>query len=342
MDHRVLTQRFAGTSYAHLLRPRALVAPSRKFIYRRCSGPSESASGNKVASTSETATRAEKEDSKGTSHASIVKAESEPTSQPSDLPWLPGSSSSSDEEMDDDNQNNTTALASLAVPVLGIGLLLGGGYFFKDSIRDFLQFFITAVEDWGPAGYAAYAFMYIALEVLCVPAIPLTMTAGAIFGPEAGTAMVSACATIAATIAFLIARYAAREKVLAIASNNKRWASIDRAIGKDGLKFVTLLRLSPLLPLAASNYLYGLTSVDLGPYVLGSFLGMLPGTYAFVSAGDFGAAVLMNGEGSLEVSPLQIGVGLAVTVVALGFIGQLAKKAIEDADREEEEGGSGL
>jgi uncharacterized membrane protein YdjX (TVP38/TMEM64 family) len=39
---------------------------------------------------------------------------------------------------------------------------------------------------------------------------------------------------------------------------------------------VTLLRLSPLLPLAISNYLYGLTSVDLGSYVLGSWLGMLP------------------------------------------------------------------
>ena len=46
-----------------------------------------------------------------------------------------------------------------------------------------------------------------------------------------------------------------------------------------------LLRLSPLLPLALSNYLYGLTSVDFAPYVLGSWLGMLPGTFAYVSAG---------------------------------------------------------
>ena len=49
---------------------------------------------------------------------------------------------------------------------------------------------------------------------------------------------------------------------------------------------VLLLRLSPLLPLALSNYLYGLTSVDFVPYVLGSWLGMLPGTIAYVSAGE--------------------------------------------------------
>jgi uncharacterized membrane protein YdjX (TVP38/TMEM64 family) len=73
--------------------------------------------------------------------------------------------------------------------------------------------------------------------------------------------------------------------VLSIAAKNPKWAAIDKAIGRDGFKFVTLLRLSPLLPLAASNYLYGLTSVELGPYVLGSWLGMLPGTWAYVGAG---------------------------------------------------------
>jgi len=48
---------------------------------------------------------------------------------------------------------------------------------------------------------------------------------------------------------------------------------------------VTLLRLSPLLPLALSNYFYGLTSVDLASYVAGSWLGMLPGTVLYVIAG---------------------------------------------------------
>lgn len=66
-------------------------------------------------------------------------------------------------------------------------------------------------------------------------------------------------------------------QIAALAYKNKRFAAIDRAISRNGLKFVTLLRLSPLLPLSISNYLYGLTSVDLGSYVLGSWLGMLPG-----------------------------------------------------------------
>lgn len=147
------------------------------------------------------------------------------------------------------------------------------------------------------------AFIIPAQELLAVPAIPLTMTAGAIFGVIPGTAIVSVSATAAAAASFLIARYVAHDKVQAIAQQHPRWAAIDRAIGKDSFRVVTLLRLSPLLPLAVSNYLYGLTSVELMPYVLGSWLGMLPGTCAYVAAGAYGADALA-GSGSDGASRL--------------------------------------
>ena len=48
--------------------------------------------------------------------------------------------------------------------------------------------------------------------------------------------------------------YVARERVLEYARSHPRFAAIDRAIGADGFRVVFLLRLSPLLPLSASNY----------------------------------------------------------------------------------------
>ena len=77
-------------------------------------------------------------------------------------------------------------------------------------------------------------------------------------------------------------------QIQGLAKDNPKFAAVDRAIGRQSLKVVTLLRLSPLLPLALSNYLYGLTSVDLGSYVLGSWLGMLPGTIAYVTVSALG------------------------------------------------------
>ena len=55
--------------------------------------------------------------------------------------------------------------------------------------------------------------MYTLLEILAVPAVPLTMTAGIIFGPVPGVIVVSGASTTAATLSFLIARYAARDRV---------------------------------------------------------------------------------------------------------------------------------
>lgn len=48
-------------------------------------------------------------------------------------------------------------------------------------------------------------------------------------------------------------------QVLQLAKDNPKYKAIDRAIGKESFKVVTLLRLSPLLPLALSNYIYGIT-----------------------------------------------------------------------------------
>mmetsp|Transcript_7113 Transcript_7113/g.12223 ORF Transcript_7113/g.12223 Transcript_7113/m.12223 type:complete len:385 (-) Transcript_7113:847-2001(-) len=218
-----------------------------------------------------------------------------------------------------------------AISLLGVAFLLGGGFLFKDQIKTSLEWFITVIDDYGPWGYVAYFTLYVLLEVLALPAVPLTMTAGAIFGSSQGTALVSVAGTLAATIAFLIARYLARDKVRAFAYKKvPRFQAIDRAIGRDGLKFVTLLRLSPLLPLAASNYLYGLTSVDLGSYVLGSWIGMLPGTYAYVHAGAVGRAFMEGNTGEFSVETWQVGVGLAATVLALAFVGRLAQAAIEE------------
>ena len=163
---------------------------------------------------------------------------------------------------------------------------------------------------------------YLLVQVLAIPAVPLTMSAGLIFGTLYGTILVSISGTVcshfveygfvwrsfeslcnhvflvcsrlnknlhhwqtqhiwnvanckllqlAATVAFLIARYLARDRILKLAKDNKKFLAIDKAIGEDGFRVVTLLRLSPLLPFSLGNYLYGLTSVQLGPYVLGRY-----------------------------------------------------------------------
>ena len=80
-----------------------------------------------------------------------------------------------------------------------------------------------------------------------------------------GFLAVSAGATLGAALAFLVARFIARDKIEAMARGNEKFQRIDSAIGKQGAKLVFLLRLSPVIPFSLSNYFYGLTDVKFWP-----------------------------------------------------------------------------
>jgi uncharacterized membrane protein YdjX (TVP38/TMEM64 family) len=105
-------------------------------------------------------------------------------------------------------------LVTSAAAVAGLLLLIGGAALFQEPLRNFLQYFSTIIEDLGPMGVVVYMAVYAGLEILAVPAIPLTMTAGALFGIVPGSLITSLAGAVAAAVSFLIARYVARDRVL--------------------------------------------------------------------------------------------------------------------------------
>jgi len=55
-----------------------------------------------------------------------------------------------------------------------------------------------------------------------------------------------------------------------------KWSSLNNALQKEGPLLVTiLLRLSPVLPVTPASYILALTDIGLGPFTLGTVLGML-------------------------------------------------------------------
>ncbi|KAK4794802.1 hypothetical protein SAY86_012796 [Trapa natans] len=272
------------------------------------------------------------------------------TTAPRSLKWFStpkedegdGGDGSDEPKNEDDSgglEGDTAVKGTLLAGVLLIGVVGGFasvGYIYRDQINAFLNQLSTFIDGYGPAGYAVFVAVYTGLEILAIPAIPLTMSAGLLFGSLIGTVIVSISGTLAASVAFLIARYFARERILKLVEGNKKFLAIDKAIGENGFRVVTLLRLSPLLPFSLSNYLYGLTSVKFFPYVLGSWLGMLPGSWAYVSAGAFGRAIIqdeseigsLGGNGQL----LTLGLGLLATAVAATYVTRLAKDAVKDIE----------
>ena len=174
---------------------------------------------------------------------------------------------------------------------------------------------------------------YIVATVAFVPGSVLTLAAGAIFGLGSGLLYVWIAASMGATASFLLSRYIARQIIEDRIHENVRFAAIDRAIGREGLKIVVLLRLNPILPFNLLNYALGLTSVSFSDYVLAS-LGMLPGTFLYIYYGKVAGDVAMLAGGASMRGPgyyAILGLGLVATIVLTTLVTRTARKALQEA-----------
>ena len=196
-------------------------------------------------------------------------------------------------------------------------------------MQELLRSFQGWVTGLGPLGWVLYALVYAVCCVLFVPGSILTLGAGALYGLWTGTAIVLAGATLGATLSFLLAKSVLRKKIERMTAGNAKFTALDRAIAKEGAKIVFLIRLSPVFPFTYINYAFGLTGVRTAPYVLASFVGMIPGTFAYVYLGS-AAAGAASGEANTTKKIVQI-VGAAVAFSVTIFVARIATKAIRTA-----------
>lgn len=193
-------------------------------------------------------------------------------------------------------------------------------------IGDWLESFKSWVQGVGPVGYVLYVLVYAVCCVLLVPALALTLGAGAIFGFLGGAIVNVIGATLGATAAFLLARGVLRHRVERMTSGSAKFAALDRAITREGTKIMWLVRVSGFPPFTWVNYAFGLTGISLGPFLMTTFFGIIPGTIAFTYAGAAGAAAL-SGSGNRAI--------LIVTaigaVLVSAFIARIATQAIRKA-----------
>jgi uncharacterized membrane protein YdjX (TVP38/TMEM64 family) len=193
--------------------------------------------------------------------------------------------------------------------------------------------FIQWVKGMGPMGGALYAVFYIAGTALFFPGLPLTLGAGFIYGAVIGTLVVSPASVAGASLAFLIARYLARDWVTLRLKKYPQAAAIDRAIEKSGFKVVILLRLQPVIPFNMLNYALGLTSIRWRDYALASWIGMLPATILYVYLGSIMSDVsdLLRGRPNSGVAGrVLLWGGLLSLVVLVWWLGRIAKRALRE------------
>lgn len=141
----------------------------------------------------------------------------------------------------------------------------------------------------GVAGAALFAIGYGLITLTPLPKAVLSIAAGVIWGFGAGLLIVYLGALIGAGLAFTIGRALGRDAVEKF--TGARIDRVDRILRRRGLLTVIGARLIPVLPFTVINYAAGLTSLRRRDYAVGTMIGIIPGTMAYVGLGAFGTTV---------------------------------------------------
>jgi uncharacterized membrane protein YdjX (TVP38/TMEM64 family) len=187
----------------------------------------------------------------------------------------------------------------LPLAALAAGLVI----FFALGLHRYLSFgalaenrdlLIRLVEDHPVTAPLAYISVYALAVAFSIPgAVVLTIAGGFLFGTWAGGLFVVVGATIGAVGVFLAARTAFGEGLRRRAGP---WiARLEAGFRENALSYLLVLRLVPLFPFWLVNLVPAFLGVPLTTYALGTFVGIIPGSFVYASVGNGLGAVFDAG-----------------------------------------------
>ncbi len=158
------------------------------------------------------------------------------------------------------------------------------------------------------ASVLAFVALYIGAASLSLPGCPiLTATGGMLFGWLVGGVATVVGATIGATILFLIARSAVGGMLNERASP---WlGKLRLGFKENALSYLLFLRLVPAFPFWFVNVAPAVLGVPLKTYVIATFFGIMPATFAFASAGAGLDSVIMAAKAEYAQCVIESGAG---------------------------------
>lgn len=170
------------------------------------------------------------------------------------------------------------------------------------------------VSGFGLIAPLVYIGFYIVATLFFLPGSSITVLSGIVFGPVWGVVYVWIGATVGVSLAFLVARYVARDLVENWVSGNAQFQKIDEKVEQEGWRILMFTRLVPYFPFNLQNYAYGLTKIKFLTYMLVSAIFMLPGTIAYVQIGG----ALVSGEGNPSKTLIYLSIaGILFLLVSL-------------------------
>jgi uncharacterized membrane protein YdjX (TVP38/TMEM64 family) len=183
----------------------------------------------------------------------------------------------------------------LAGALLAITLLVVASHFLP--VVEHLSRLQERVMHWGAWSAVCYPLLFSLCNLLLLPGGILSIGGGFFFGLWWGFALVMVGNCAAAAISFAISRSVGRRWLEGKLSTHPTLRRLEPAVEREGGRIIFLSQLHPLFPTSLLNYLYGLTRIRFGRYMLWAALGRAPGLFLYTYLGTLGKFGLNVAEG---------------------------------------------
>jgi uncharacterized membrane protein YdjX (TVP38/TMEM64 family) len=193
-------------------------------------------------------------------------------------------------------------LAALALAIVAVFALGLDRYLTFDALREHREALSRFVDANSLLAALAFMAVYALAIALSVPGgAVLTIAGGFLFGSLLGTCLVVIAATVGATLVFLIAKTALGDPLRARAGPFLQ--RMEAGFQENAFNYLLVLRLIPLFPFWIVNLVPAFLGVKLRTYMLGTLIGIIPGSFVFASVGAGLGSVLDSGQ---EFSPSSV------------------------------------
>jgi len=178
---------------------------------------------------------------------------------------------------------------------------------------------LEAAQGWtaalGVLAPAAFVVVYVVATLLGVPGMPFTLLSPLLFGVGPAFVVMVVGSALSAALAFLIARYLARDALAERLAGTDGFARLSALVEEHDWAVIPVLRILPIAPFAVVNYGFGLTGISFWRYFGWSELAMVPMNAVLV----LGAGLLFDATARGTASWPLLGAAAAAALVLIGL-----------------------
>ncbi|HUX78726.1 MAG TPA: TVP38/TMEM64 family protein [Alphaproteobacteria bacterium] len=186
-------------------------------------------------------------------------------------------------------------LVVLGLIILSFYLFGFGNYFRFSFLQEYRHLLKDIVAQHYFLSILTFGTLYVLVAAASLPISAfLTILGGFLFGPFVSLIVVDLCATLGATLLFLIIKTTLGELFQEKATP---WIKkMEAGFQKNAFSYLLSLRLIPIFPFWAVTIAAAFLNVPLRTFVLATLIGIIPGTFVYSLLGNGLGALLDQGR----------------------------------------------